>query len=364
MRHLKIVCVWFCMMAMTCAFPGILHSQVVIQVTYGSGTGNWNSLWPGESAQGLKDFNTGIATEIDHSGTGWVNSIYSSGWSGGDKDWVEEDRVGTTSGPEADSGTVTFNGLTGNPWTVEVVSSVYFGNVVDIKVKSSFADRNYDAIPDKLGDDWNCNTDGADNWLIWDNVIPSAGSITISLDQVSGTYGGLSAIRLVGPSEGAEETILSFTAVSSYSISANDLYYFSFQIPGSTNYDLSALGTEIDSGSAAGAMKFGLYDSSQQLLWGSGEIAVTGGINEDVSASISANTVTLEAGNSYYIAFMSGTSLRLKTADYSEENQGTATIPGHATRVDSDITYPTFPDPAEYDIFHLPLRTTNTPDTE
>ena len=174
----------------------------LIQLDIGTGAtapgGNWNTVVTGTTSN-LIDFNTGLATPISVTIAGATQQA-NTGFAG-TKDWVEQSVTadGTFNSNAAVPQTVTFGGLTETAYNVEVVSSFgsNFNGAYDVQLESTFADRNFNNTPGVDGDDFLASTDGRipENWLIWDEVAPSSGQLT-----VSGFGGGnrtfINAVRL------------------------------------------------------------------------------------------------------------------------------------------------------------------------
>ena len=79
---------------------------------------------------------------------------------------------------------------------------------VDVTVDTAFADRNFDGVGGVVGVDFNVRDDGGipGNWLIWDEVTPTAGQLTIQVAAVSPLNGDrphLNAIRITPALQGA-----------------------------------------------------------------------------------------------------------------------------------------------------------------
>jgi hypothetical protein len=178
--------------------------QVDLSDSHTAPGGNWNTI-PDASmnstVSNLVDFNTGAATTVSYTGSGW-SSPYDGEtfWTSGDKDWVVDDAADDqfyTTG----TATITFNGLNDSSrYIVEVVAAFSSDDVGDYTIGSQFADRTYECAIGVNGDDFRTNTDGRTpgNWLIWDNVAPSSGSITINfVDSTGSSYAEANAIRLV-----------------------------------------------------------------------------------------------------------------------------------------------------------------------
>jgi hypothetical protein len=179
-------------------------AAVVIQVdfeclgAYPQG-GNWNRVSQ-HGRSNLIDFNTGLATDVDLTTSGWTSTSNStSTWIGGNKDWMidaaGDEYLWNQYGPSS----ATFSDLSGAAYTVEVVAVRSGGYICDISIGGEFADGNYNGTPGVNGDNFRFGTDGRDpsNWLIWSNVAPVSGQIRIDFLPVPyESWAFLNALRL------------------------------------------------------------------------------------------------------------------------------------------------------------------------
>lgn len=162
-------------------------------------------------------------------------------------------------------------------------------------------------------------------------------------------------------SEPVIESIVDFEATSGRHnlTSGTRLYHIAFKTPTCTSYDLTQLGANIEATSAAGNVKLGLYSSDRStLLYETSTIAVTGGVDEYVSAAISPGTLTLEKNSLYWIGIIGDAEIWID-ADENPVNNGTGTdistgtyamykvVPDVAT---NSVSYPVFPVPATTEI--------------
>ncbi len=93
---------------------------------------------------------------------------------------------------------MTIAGLPDGVYRVEVVAvRTTFGYLDTILVDGALADRTHLGTP--VATPWNATTDGleAGNWLIWDGVVPVAGSIAITVVADPATLGIVNAIRVL-----------------------------------------------------------------------------------------------------------------------------------------------------------------------
>ena len=94
------------------------------------------------------------------------------------------------------TGTVRFEGLTGSRYKLEIVSSRSTDSsnpIADITVNGLFADT----LPN--GDDYDAHIEGFDNGnlMIWNNVAPVSGQISVAVSVQSGRTGFLNAVHLI-----------------------------------------------------------------------------------------------------------------------------------------------------------------------
>jgi hypothetical protein len=95
-------------------------------------------------------------------------------------------------------GTLDITGLTAVEYRIEVVlARTEFGYLNTVRVNGAVADRTFLGTP--VNDPWNATTDGleAGNWLIWDDVAPAGGTITITDTADSTTLGIVNAVRVL-----------------------------------------------------------------------------------------------------------------------------------------------------------------------
>ncbi|GAB4366722.1 MAG: hypothetical protein Kow00121_04420 [Elainellaceae cyanobacterium] len=163
-------------------------------------TGNWNTIPDAGNFTGLKDFNTGTATDVSLTVENVYNEVGENQWFAGTKDWIDgnagiDNFFGWSSTPLV----ARFSGLTaGKQYKVEVVSATNAGGVSsDVQVQSNFASRSSDG-QGGLGDDWNGNI-GLQRWLIWDSVTANAnGEIVVTSAAGAGSpISVLNSIRIV-----------------------------------------------------------------------------------------------------------------------------------------------------------------------
>ncbi len=151
------------------------------------------------------------------------------------------------------------------------------------------------------------------------------------------------------------DLIVSFTEnTGTHSFFNDRMYMLNFNIPISADYDLREIGVNIDVSSGPGNVKLALYDSSNDLLYQTGELSVTGGAAEYISAAIPSGSVTLGMGTSYYIAILgdpsTGTNIAIEASE-SFTNLGVATSVSTASfAISTGNVYPTFPEPRTHNL--------------
>ena len=197
------------LIALVTAITMNLHAALeVIQIDFGdSGTpaGNWNEITGAAInglTPGLDDFRTGNSTDVDVTGSFTFPFATTSGTTGGfngTQDWVDPVVVlDFIAGSDDSSNTLTFSGLTGDSYNIEVVAAGNFagGTTTDLQVDGNFADRNFLGGAN-LGDNWHTVNDGLTpgNWLIWDDVAPTGGDITVGVPAGGGIV-QISALRI------------------------------------------------------------------------------------------------------------------------------------------------------------------------
>lgn len=162
--------------------------------------GNWNNISNlTGTTNDLVDFPTGANSGVSITGAGpWLDFFGDDNGAFPDQDWVirpaTQDGAGLDQG---ETGTFTFANLGDGPYRVEVVSArTTFQYLNFITVEGNQADRTYLGTP--VATPWNSTTDGLDagNWLIWDDVVPVRGTLTIMNIADVDTLGMLNAIRI------------------------------------------------------------------------------------------------------------------------------------------------------------------------
>lgn len=153
----------------------------------------------------------------------------------------------------------------------------------------------------------------------------------------------------------AQDLIAGFsTENGTHSLTTDKMFTHYFTTP-STDYDLRELGINLHNSTTTtdAVIRFGIYDlESTNLLWESGDVSITGGIEEYVYVSIPANTLTLIMNKSYRVAVLGdpkvGGSIIIN-AFPSPTNEGVATVIESANFAyyNGKTNYPNFPSQIE-----------------
>jgi len=165
--------------------------------------GNWNDIGSlnGPTA-GLVDFGTGLATAASIDGSGWRDFFGVDGGVGWpDKDWVVSTSVVDGAGVDGGaSGSFIISGLdSASTYRVEIVSArTTFDYLNTIVVGGAAANRTFNGTA--VNTPWGSTSDGLSpqNWLIWDGLSASGGTLTIGLTASATTLGMMNAIRISG----------------------------------------------------------------------------------------------------------------------------------------------------------------------
>ena len=192
-----------------------LALDIRIDFSLGSGSAgnNWNSLSASSLTGGttsLIDHATGASTGVTVTGTGfntdYVGSISTlpAWWDGGIQ---AQDRIYFyDSGSQ--TGSVTLGGLlSSQAYKLELFSA---GDYVEraIAANSSFGINSRTGLLDSA---WHGVDDGNAGWLVWDNLMPTAGGIVnITFDSLSANYVPVNALRLTAV---PEPSVLSLLAL-------------------------------------------------------------------------------------------------------------------------------------------------------
>lgn len=200
--HLAVACVAMLVAMSAQVRGGVIDIRIDLSTSVGSTSGNWNNI---SNLTGLTtnliDFGTGLGTgvSIDGSGSPWLNFLGDNGATFPNVSWVLQpstmDGAGLSNGA---TGVFSLAGLGGSSYTVEVLSArTTFGYLNTITVDGLLASRTF--LGTSVNTPWNSTSDGLTpgNWLIWDNVNPTFGAISIQDIADLNTLGMLNAIRIV-----------------------------------------------------------------------------------------------------------------------------------------------------------------------
>ncbi|MDA8019935.1 MAG: hypothetical protein MPN21_21050 [Thermoanaerobaculia bacterium] len=158
---------------------------------------NWNTMIFNQAVPDLVD-DTGTSTGISFTPLFWGGDFQNSANWIEDTDWVLQEAATDHFGGFSNS-TITLGNLDGLYRLEVVCSHPQTNHLTDITVNDSFADRNFQNIPGVNGDDFDPEQDGrvAKNWLIWDDVEPVGGNITLRVIKLAGTNAiSVGALRL------------------------------------------------------------------------------------------------------------------------------------------------------------------------
>ena len=188
-----------------------------IDFSLGSGAAgnNWNSLSASSLTGGITsliDHDTGASTGVTVTGTGWTTDYIGSlttlpsWWDGGTQ---AQDRIYYyDNGPQ--TGSITLAGLSSSQaYKLEVFSAGDFDERA-IAANSSFGINSRTGLLDSA---WHGITDGTAGWLIWDNLMPTAGGlVNITFDSLTSNYVPVNALRITNV---PEPSVLSLLGVGS-----------------------------------------------------------------------------------------------------------------------------------------------------
>ena len=194
----------------------------VIHIDLGDSTsgpgGNWNTIANADqnsTVPGLIDFNTGSPTPVTYTGTGWTGSETSGNAFNSALNWVHV-QAGIDYFLSSSTASITFSGLGSGPWSIDLVSARQSNEEIDITAQGSlFSDGSFKHGAGENSDNWNLDFDGDDDFLIWNSVTPSMGSITLDFSRLGGQGPAGNAIRLQGtiiPEPGTTVLILALAA--------------------------------------------------------------------------------------------------------------------------------------------------------
>ncbi|MEI7850702.1 MAG: PEP-CTERM sorting domain-containing protein [Kiritimatiellales bacterium] len=172
-------------------------------------SGNWNTVGTIGGVTNLVDWNTGLQTTLGIINNNWTGTAGTDGWKAGQNlSWVNEKAANdylfmASDFMDSKTATITLYGLTdGTQYRLELVSSENYwaiGNA-DIKAGGNWASSDYQGkYTSNIGQNWNGQTAYNDsNWLIWDSVYSSSGSIalTVTLPVGFGKVATVNALRV------------------------------------------------------------------------------------------------------------------------------------------------------------------------
>ena len=195
----------------------VFSMDLRIDFSLGSGAAgnNWNSLSASSLTGGITsliDHDTGASTGVTVTGTGWTTDYIGSlttlpsWWDGGTQ---AQDRIYYyDNGPQ--TGSITLAGLlSSQAYKLEVFSAGDFDERA-IAANSSFGINSRTGLLDSA---WHGITDGTAGWLIWDNLMPTAGGlVNITFDSLTSNYVPVNALRITNV---PEPSVLSLLGVGS-----------------------------------------------------------------------------------------------------------------------------------------------------
>lgn len=190
-----------------------LEIRIDLSDTVGTPGGNWNLIETGVAPNTLVDFNTGLDSGATLSlVTMSTDNGFSVNWTGGNLGGWMEDSAGDDLIGTLGSGQVVLDGLGTTAVQIELVSAWFSDDVAGTyQIDSANADRTQTGDP--VGSPWLGNTNGTANYLIWDNISPTLGAVTIDL-TATGTIAGISALRITQVPEPATwAAMLGFSAL-------------------------------------------------------------------------------------------------------------------------------------------------------
>ncbi|MEI8205521.1 MAG: hypothetical protein WCG03_01430 [Kiritimatiellales bacterium] len=205
------------------ALCGLAQASLEVNVDLGTYdqtglSGNWNTV--GNSATNLIDWNTGSQTALGIVCANWSGTAGTDGWQAGQNvGWVNaiaandylfmyQDMMGEKTGK------ITLYGLTdGQEYRLQVVSSESYWSTAsaDIKAGGNWASADYQGkYSTNIGDNWDPRTAYTDkNWLIWDSVYSSGGSLEVTVTTTSGMNAtAVNALRIEAIPEPASALLI------------------------------------------------------------------------------------------------------------------------------------------------------------
>lgn len=176
-----------------------LDVRIDMSTYSGSPGGNWNTITlanANSTTANLTDYTTGLNSGLSIQGFNWNGEWAGSSFPGWSAIAGVSDRLYDSSG---NNGQFLISGLNaGKIYQFEVISSGD-STVVRTAVGGNYADISYNGITTaSVLQNWNQTTHGdyQQDWLMWTNVIASAGTALVDIQRISGTYVNVNAIRI------------------------------------------------------------------------------------------------------------------------------------------------------------------------
>lgn len=206
---------------------------------------NWNTMIFNQAVPDLVD-DTGAPTGISFSPLFWGGDFQNNDNWIEDTDWVLEEAATDHFGGFSVS-TITLGNLDGIYKLEVVCAHPQTNHLTDIRVQDFFADQNFQNLPGVDGDDFDPKVDGRDaqNWLIWNDIEPVNGEITLAVQKLAGTNAiSVSALRLVRTGDSAVSSIDISTSADPVTVpEPGAMVQFDVQIDntGTTDVDITSL---------------------------------------------------------------------------------------------------------------------------
>jgi hypothetical protein len=96
-------------------------------------------------------------------------------------------------------GTITFGGLDDNiSYRFDIVAGHSLNGTGDYTLNSAYATATQLGAEASASDNWTMNSDGyaSKNWMVWTDVTPSSGSVTLNVTYVGSPFVMLNAVRI------------------------------------------------------------------------------------------------------------------------------------------------------------------------